>query len=133
MRVVGDEVEHEGAVHAGHGAQKEEEQRQLLVPRKFTDLDIVEEESDVVPTHVGTQAESDKEDEPDEVGPYVPCLGVKSEHALETAAEGVHGRTVTVVEVLVVSEPVGEFVERDGGPRPVRHLLYLRLHVWEQA
>ena len=133
VRVVRDQVEHERAVHARHGAQEEEEKSYLLVPRECMDLDVVEHVSDVVAAHEGPEAEDDEEHEPDEVGPYVPRLGVEPEHALETAEVGVHWWAMAVVEELVVPKPVRQLVERDGVPRPVGYLLYLHLHAREQT
>lgn len=85
-------------------------------------LDILKEPRDVVTEHIDTQNQDDKENEADEMRPDVPRLRVKSEHALETAAEGVHLRAMVVLQELVVAKPVGETIKGNSIPRPVHNL-----------
>ena len=113
LRVVAEEMEEGGAGEADHGRQEEAEQHGLVDGGQLVDLDVFKEEGDVVSVDVDPETEDQEEGEPEKVCPYVPRFGVHAEHALETAAERVHGRTVAVGQIFVVLHPLGEFVERE--------------------
>lgn len=61
-----------------------------------------------------------------QVCPDVACLGVNAENAPEAGAEGGHGGPVSVQEVIIVLEPVGQHVVRDHTPAPFPYLQHTR-------
>lgn len=57
-----------------------------------------------------------------QVCPDVACLSMYSENAAEAGAKGGHGRPVSMQEVIVVFEPVGQDIVWDHTPASFPHL-----------
>lgn len=81
--MIAERVESRRTKQTSNGTQEEEKEHKLLLPRQLADGDIVLKQlSDVVAEYIHSKGQESEEDEPHQVCPYVPCLGVEAEHAL---------------------------------------------------